>query len=157
DDDTLAMPADVNEAIEAALRILDNQLRYKTRVEIVLGRIPLAIAHPQRLVQVVVNLLAHTIDAFPPRSSDPNVVRVVTRLPEDGENVVAEVEDNGVGIPDSVRDRIFDPFFTTKAPGVGTGLGLYLCHQFVTAAGGTIDVVSREGHGATFRVFLPAV
>jgi signal transduction histidine kinase/ActR/RegA family two-component response regulator len=157
DDDTLATPADVNEGVEAALRILDNQLRYKTRVEIALGRIPLAVVHPQRLVQVVVNLLANAIDAFPERSSDQNLVRIVTRLDDATDSVVIEVEDNGTGIPDSVQGRIFDPFFTTKAPGVGTGLGLYLCHQFVTAVGGSIDVETREGHGATFRVHLPAV
>jgi C4-dicarboxylate-specific signal transduction histidine kinase/CheY-like chemotaxis protein len=153
-DDAQAAPADANEAVESALRILDNQLRYKTRVELALGRIPNALVHPQRLVQVVVNLLANALDAFPERSSDQNVVRVETRAERDG--LVLEVKDNGTGIPESVRGRIFDPFFTTKAPGVGTGLGLYLCHQYVMAVGGTIDVESREGQGTTFRVKLLA-
>ncbi|HEX7668248.1 MAG TPA: ATP-binding protein, partial [Polyangiaceae bacterium] len=157
DDDALAIPGDVNEGIEAALRILDNQLRYKTRVELALGRVPLAVMHPQRLVQVVVNLLANAIDAFPDRSSDQNLVRVATRLDDDTGSVVIEVTDNGTGIGESARSRIFDPFFTTKAPGVGTGLGLYLCHQYVSAVGGSIEVETREGHGAKFRVRFPAI
>ncbi|HVU03785.1 MAG TPA: ATP-binding protein [Polyangiaceae bacterium] len=156
-DEALAAPADVNEGVESALRILDNQLRYKTRVETALGRIPYAIVHPQRLVQVVVNLLANALDAFPERSSDQNLVRVETRVSDDDESVIIEVTDNGTGMPEATRERIFDPFFTTKAPGVGTGLGLYLCHQYVSAAGGSIDVESREGHGSVFRVRLPAV
>jgi signal transduction histidine kinase/CheY-like chemotaxis protein len=156
-EDMPAAPADVNDAVESALRILDNQLRYKTGVELALGRIPLAIVNPQRLVQVVVNLLANALDAFPDRSSDQNLVRVATCLATDGDTVIIEVTDNGIGIPADVVNRIFDPFFTTKAPGVGTGLGLYLCHQYVDAVGGTIDVESHEGKGTTFRVRFLAV
>jgi signal transduction histidine kinase/CheY-like chemotaxis protein len=156
-EDMPASPADVNDAVESALRILDNQLRYKTGVALALGRIPLAIVNPQRLVQVVVNLLANALDAFPDRSSDQNLVRVGTRVTDDGDAVVLEVTDNGVGMLPDVRNRIFDPFFTTKAPGVGTGLGLYLSHQYVDAVGGTIDVESHPGKGTTFRVRFLAV
>jgi CheY-like chemotaxis protein/two-component sensor histidine kinase len=152
-DDELAAPADANSAIEASLRILDNQLRYRTRVELALGKLPLCLVHERRLVQVVVNLLTNALDAFPARSSDQNLIRIVTRARQDG--VELEVQDNGLGVPEAARERIFDPFFTTKAPGVGTGLGLYLCHQYVAAAGGTIDFETREGDGTTFRILLP--
>ncbi|HEX3594596.1 MAG TPA: PAS domain-containing protein, partial [Polyangiaceae bacterium] len=64
-DDELAAPADANSAIEASLRILDNQLRYRTRVELALGKLPLCLVHERRLVQVVVNLLTNALDAFP--------------------------------------------------------------------------------------------
>jgi len=50
-----------------------------------------------------------------------------------------EVSDNGTGMRPELLERIFDPFFTTKEPGVGTGLGLYLCHRFVSAFGGDIS------------------
>jgi len=152
-DDELAAPADANSAVEASLRILDNQLRYRTRVELALGKLPLCLVHERRLVQVVVNLLTNALDAFPHRSSDQNLIRIVTHGTRDA--VELEVQDNGLGIPESVRDRIFDPFFTTKAPGVGTGLGLYLCHQYIAAAGGTIDFETRPGQGTTFRIALP--
>jgi two-component system cell cycle sensor histidine kinase/response regulator CckA len=153
-DDELAAPSDANGAVEAALRILDNQLRYKTRVELALGKLPLCLVHERRLVQVLVNLLSNALDAFPQRSSDQNLIRIASRRGGD-DAVVIEIRDNGLGIAETVRERIFDPFFTTKAPGVGTGLGLYLCHQYVAAAGGGIDFETAEGEGTTFRVMLP--
>ena len=66
-----------------------------------------------------------------------------------------DVSDTGCGIREADLERIFDPFFTTKSPDHGTGLGLMICHRIVTAHGGSIEVRSREGEGATFSVHLP--
>ncbi len=71
--------------------------------------------------------------------------------------VVFECVDTGSGMSEEVRRDIFKPFFTTKAPGKGTGLGLYICHQIVEKHGGTIEVDSAVGKGTTFRVKLPLV
>ncbi len=101
--------------------------------------------------QVFLNLLLNAIYVTPPSGA----VRV--RLfpdPEDGALRI-EVEDSGKGIPEEYLGRIFDPFFTTKGPDQGTGLGLMICHRIVTSHGGTIEVRSREGEGATFSVHLP--
>jgi CheY-like chemotaxis protein len=65
------------------------------------------------------------------------------------------VSDTGSGISPDVLKRIFEPFFTTKPVGVGTGLGLTICHSIVAAHGGEIDVVSEVGRGSTFRITLP--
>ncbi|MCU1280788.1 MAG: Sensor protein, partial [bacterium] len=73
----------------------------------------------------------------------------------DGQRVVIELSDNGVGIPAEIIGRIFDPFFTTKAVGVGTGLGLAICQRIVTDMGGELTVESEVGKGTTFRVALP--
>jgi hypothetical protein len=69
---------------------------------------------------------------------------------------VISVADTGVGISPSIIGRIFDPFFTTKPIGIGTGLGLFICHGIVKALGGELAVESQQGQGACFRVVLPA-
>jgi CheY-like chemotaxis protein len=69
--------------------------------------------------------------------------------------VALVVEDNGPGVPDSAIPHIFKPFYTTKERGAGTGLGLKICSDVVSAHGGHIEVHQRSGGGASFRVLLP--
>jgi CheY-like chemotaxis protein len=73
-----------------------------------------------------------------------------------GRHVVFTVADTGTGIPPDLHEKIFDPFFTTKGPGNGTGLGLATTLGIVRSHGGFITLKSRQGGGATFRVFIPA-
>ncbi len=69
--------------------------------------------------------------------------------------VAISVADNGPGIEPEHRGRLFDPFFTTKPVGEGTGLGLAISHGIITGHGGRIEVESRPGEGACFRILLP--
>lgn len=78
---------------------------------------------------------------------------VRTGLTPDTRFAVVAVTDTGCGIPPENLSRIFDPFFTTKAK--GSGLGLALAHEIVTAHGGYIEVESKVGEGTTLRVYLP--
>ena len=71
-------------------------------------------------------------------------------------HIEIRVEDNGTGIPDTVKDKIFQPFFTTKPTGEGTGLGLSLAYDIITKGhGGTLTVESTAGEGTMFTVKLP--
>ena len=70
--------------------------------------------------------------------------------------ILIKVNDNGMGMPESVRAKVFQPFFTTKPTGSGTGLGLSLAYDIVTKGhGGTLEVISTEGVGSAFIITLP--
>jgi two-component system cell cycle sensor histidine kinase/response regulator CckA len=117
--------------------------------------VPAVDGNPGRLEQVFLNLLLNASQAFPDDSEEAdNLIRVSLRA--EGDQVVAEVSDNGPGIPSDLLGRIFDPFFTTKPVGVGTGLGLPICRGIVQTHGGEITVDSKPGAGAVFTLSFPA-
>jgi nitrogen-specific signal transduction histidine kinase/FixJ family two-component response regulator len=154
DDDSMT-PINVNVAVESALTMLRNELRYRARVERDLRATSAVRASSARLGQVFLNLIMNAAQALDESGIKRNVVTVSSF--EDGGSVVVQVQDNGPGIASEVLPRIFDSFFTTKPRGVGTGLGLPISQGIVRSLGGEITVDSRPGAGAIFRVRLPAV
>ena len=80
-------------------------------------------------------------------------IRIRTRVENDA--VVIEVEDNGVGMDEAIRQRLFEHFFTTKDADQGTGLSII--YAIVRNHDGEITVESELGVGTTFRVMLPVV
>ncbi len=112
--------------------------------------IPLVQGNRSQLEQVVLNLIINAGEAMEGRG-----VLTLRTYASDDEMVILEVEDTGPGIPQELLSRIFEPFFTTKTGGKGTGLGLAICHGIVKRHGGEIEVESKPGEGALFRVKLP--
>jgi signal transduction histidine kinase len=100
-----------------------------------------------QIFQAMVILLQNAVHAMPAGGD------LAVRIRPDGDRVVIEVEDSGIGIPENIRERMFDPFFTTK-PG-GTGLGMPIVSQIVRNHGGELEVESREGEGTRVFVRLP--
>jgi signal transduction histidine kinase len=112
-------------------------------------KLPAIAADSGQLLQVLVNLVVNALQATPAGGT------ITVTTGRAGEDVVLTVADTGVGMTDGVLARMFEPFFTTKGVGEGTGLGLSVVHGIVTAHGGRIDVRSKPGRGARFRVLLP--
>ncbi|WP_305043983.1 two-component system sensor histidine kinase NtrB [Geoalkalibacter sp.] len=141
----------LNDIITQTLPVLSTELS-KRKIELVsdLEPLPAVMADPRELEQLVLNLTMNALQAIGAKG------RIEVRTRHVGSRVLMTVEDNGPGIPEQIRSRIFDPFYTTKPLGEGTGLGLSICSGIVSDLGGTIDVASREGQGATFIVSLPA-
>jgi PAS domain S-box-containing protein len=107
-----------------------------------------------QLGQVMLNLVVNALQAIESTNRpEGGRIRISSRN-QNGEMLI-EVADNGPGIPPEYLPKLFDPFFTTKPVGEGTGLGLSITHGIITGHGGRIEVDSRLGEGATFRLFLP--
>jgi signal transduction histidine kinase len=146
----------LNLVIQEALEMLAYELRTES-VEVTLDLaegLPPLWADAHQLHQVLVNLLTnahHAMRRLPP----PRRISLATRLDEARRRVRLTIADTGPGIPTEIRDKIFEPFFTTKPAGEGTGLGLSLCRGIIEEHGGTIDIDSAPGQGATFVIELP--
>ena len=103
------------------------------------------------LQQIFMNLLTNAKDAV----SEKTEKQIIITLEAHEDEVVIEVKDNGIGIPQEIQDKIFDPFFTTKEVGKGTGLGLGFVQNLVEKMKGKIEVFSKENIGTTFRITFP--
>ena len=113
---------------------------------------------PGRLSQVLTNLVTNAIQACEDARALGSGAggQVQVRLLETHDDLRIEVEDDGPGIPETVRERIFEPLFTTKEAGRGTGLGLPIVRDIVTSnLGGRLEFETTVGHGTTFRVTIP--
>lgn len=131
--------------VEADLRHQKIEVRVVAPETAVLAR-----CNVDNLQQALLNLLLNARDALKERVL-PRTIEVVVGGAEGGRCTIT-VEDNGPGVPDSIRSKIFDPFFTTKPAGQGTGLGLAVTRQLVEASGGTIEVGAAPAGGARFVI-----
>jgi len=126
------------------------------------GNVPLV---AEDFSRVILNLTNNAFDAMRERlySNDqaPNSKRyspkLTVRTKSDSGKVSLEIEDNGPGIPDDIKDKILQPFFTTKKGTQGTGLGLSITNDIIKAHGGQLDIKTQEGNGSTFVISLPSV
>lgn len=110
----------------------------------------LAMIDAGQIRQCLINLVRNAADAVAVKGKG----WVILRTRREGDRVVIEVEDSGVGIASDVLPRLFDPFFSTKEG--GNGLGLALTQQIVRDHGGDVEVASTVGRGTTFTVRVPA-
>lgn len=122
-------------------------------------RVPSVFCEASKIEQVLLNLFKNGSEAMAEsreQNGQPERPCFVLRTYMDNDMAVIEVEDNGPGIPDDIKNRIFEPFFTTKRPGKGTGLGLSVSYFIITENhNGEMSVESELGKGTKFIIKLP--
>lgn len=150
EDSQQASAYDVNEGVEAMIKMAWNELKYSCQVERKFGTVPSISCHAGRVNQVIMNMLVNAAQAMPEAGGQ---ITLSTGVQD--QEVVITIADTGNGIPPQNLTRIFDPFFTTKEVGSGTGLGLSISHGIIQEHGGRIEVESIVGEGTTFRIILP--
>jgi len=151
---TQVHPVDLVSVARSSLRMAARTLEDRAQLVVRLDPVPSVRGNDAYLGQVVLNLLVNAAQAIPEAAADRHQVTLATFPSEDG-SAVLEVTDTGAGMSAAVASRAFDPFFTTKPSGQGTGLGLAVSRQVVEAFGGSLEVDTAEGEGATFRMVLP--
>ena len=104
---------------------------------------------PDQLKQVLLNLILNAIDAM----KDQVTRHLSIEMKVEGKRGCICITDTGCGIKESNLSHIFEPFYTSKSNGVG--LGLALSYQWICENDGDIEVITKEGHGTTFRITLP--
>lgn len=141
--------ASIEDAVESVVTILSHRLKESVAIERRFGEPKEIECYPGLLNQVLMNLIANSLDAI----EGPGRVTVTTGA-RDGRYEIS-VADTGTGIPEAIRARIFEPFFTTKPVGSGTGLGLSITYSIVEKHGGTIAVDCPGEGGTVMTVSLP--
>lgn len=151
----------LKEPIQGVLSIIGRQFsiqRIAIRLDLA-DNLPQVKGHNNRLQQVFFNLLNNARDAIQEKMDiEPELYGdILVRTYTENGNVIVTVRDNGVGIPEVVRNKIFEPFFTTKQTGKGMGLGLAITYGIVRDYGGKITIDSKRGEGTTFSLTFSAV
>jgi len=159
-------PTDINVLADEYLRLAYHGLRAKDKsfnAELATyfdPTLPKANMVPQDVGRVLLNLFTNAFYAVQQKQKTAGqgfkpTVEVATSA--DKKYITVKVKDNGIGIPESIKDKIMQPFFTTKPTGEGTGLGLSMSYDIVVKAhGGKIDITTQEGEFTEFIVRIPA-
>ncbi|HZS36873.1 MAG TPA: PAS domain S-box protein [Polyangia bacterium] len=148
---------DVGRVMDSAINLAWNEIKHRAKLTKSYGTGHTVMGDEARLGQVFLNLLVNAAQSIPEGDGQSHEIHVSTSQLTDG-RVEVVVRDDGAGIPAELIGRIFDPFVTSKPVGVGTGLGLWICHGIITALNGEIAVESplESGRGSRFRVLLPS-
>ena len=157
-------PTDINALCDEYLRLSYHGLRAKNKSfnadfkADLDKRLPEIKVVPQDFGRVLLNLINNAFFAVNEKSKTENKdfkPSVIVKTKLEKTKVIISVSDNGSGIPEDVKEKIFQPFFTTKPTGEGTGLGLSLSYDIVTAHGGELKVETNEDEGTEFIIILP--
>jgi signal transduction histidine kinase len=153
DEGLLTDKVDINEVINNSLRLVENQIKRNSEIELSLqSELPKIKGNIQKLEQVMVNLLLNAAQAI---ENKKGIIQINTEISQHEKMINIKIIDDGKGISDDTMKAIFDPFFTTKRDQGGTGLGLSIAYGIIQEHNGNIEVESKLGLGSTFKISLP--
>ncbi|WP_035468554.1 sensor histidine kinase [Algoriphagus mannitolivorans] len=146
---------DLHDGLNSTLILLNSTIPGKIRIVREFGELPMVECLAGKINQVFMNIINNAVHALSDHIDQIADPKITLRSRAYQEHVVIEIEDNGPGMPEHVKQRIFEPFFTTKAVGKGTGLGLSIVYSIIENHKGTLEVETEEGKGTTFIITLP--
>ncbi|HAS57243.1 MAG TPA: phosphate starvation-inducible protein PsiE [Algoriphagus sp.] len=146
---------DIHDGINSTIILLNSSIPGKIRIVRDFAELPMVECLAGKINQVFMNIINNAVHALSDHIDTVKDPKIEIRTKSLGDHVVVEIEDNGPGMPDHVKQRIFEPFFTTKAVGKGTGLGLSIVYSIIENHKGTLEVNSEVGQGTTFIITLP--
>jgi len=138
----------LNDVVDSTLELIGSR-RKTYRIIVTHGDIANISAIPWKLEEVFLNLLVNAMDATP----EGGTIDLTTW--QSDSQIIAQVTDNGSGIPVELINQVMDPFFTTKDVGQGTGLGLSICYGIMDLHGGRIELESKNELGTTVTLTFP--
>ena len=143
-------PVNANEVLDEALSNLSLQIRQQ-KISVISNPLPEVRMQRYHLHQVLLNLLSNAINYG--GGSSRHIIEIGPLVLPDNSRVGFHVKDNGAGVPEADQERVFG--FIEKGNEGGSGIGLAICKKIVGQYGGTIELESRPGEGANFKVYLP--
>jgi histidine kinase len=159
--DVVLAEVQINDVLKRAFDIFSQQLKVRG-IDVAWNieqNLPTIMADPSRLEQVFINLLLNARDAIEEKWWSPapamGLKKITLKTTLEGNTVVVEVRDTGVGVAEDIADKLFEPFFTTKEVGKGTGLGLSISYGIIKDCQGDIKVTMNEQGETCFRITFP--
>jgi len=154
--DSKVQNVQINELLREVVSLSEQRAKYsnvafKTSLDEALPSIEVS---ESELQQVFLNLINNSLDAMDKTGGNINISTRIVPGPH-GRDIMIQVDDDGVGIPEANLRRVFDPFFTTKPVGKGTGLGLSICYGIIKKLGGDLKVDSVVDDGTRFTIRIP--
>ncbi|MFN2424435.1 MAG: sensor histidine kinase [Cryomorphaceae bacterium] len=161
----ISEPTDLNELIREYVNLSFHGMRagkipINVKIELDLEEnLPPVSLNPEDFSRVVLNLCKNAFDAMREKGLKQEngdykaVLKVQTK--KQGNHAALTIEDNGPGVPDTVRNKLFEPFFTTKKGTEGTGLGLSITRDIIKSHKGEINLESSDNEFTRFTIELP--
>ena len=161
DESRVLVPTEVNLLIKETVKLIENSLEDRQRVEIQLelsDSLDSINTYINDLRRVIINILENSIYSISEKNkkliNSTGIIKIKTKYTQDKEHIQIMISDNGIGISHDLITRVFDPFMTTKPTGKGTGLGLSISQDIIKEHLGQIGIESEVGVGAELSLSI---